>query len=282
MEVMLITGSSGMLGSAAIQYYKKKYKCVGVDIKPDINTNKVIDLSKKLDVNKLFMNLNPKYVLHCAAMIDVDKCENNKKSAENANVLSTYNLAQACKVFDSKLIYVSSNMVFDGKRETSYNELDEASPINFYGQTKYMGERMALKSKQPLIVRTNIVGLKENSFFHWINNEIKNDHEINLWEDVYFNAISVYDLVKYIELIINKHGIYHITSRDYISKLEFGKLIRDRLNKKTLLISSKYHGAIPRPKNAVLNCSKFENEMKINLPTIKQTIDQLYNKLDGR
>lgn len=274
---MLITGAAGMLGSEAMEYYGKKYTCIGTDIVKDYYTDSLIDITNYTDVLNLFNEIKPDIVLHCAAMINVDECELNYNKAHNINTLATLNIADICSHINAKLIYISTSMVFDGYSKTPYIETDETAPLNVYSHTKYEGERLIMdRVKNHLIIRTNIFGTKPGSFGMWIYDTLKNGQDIRLYKNIYFNTLYVPDFLKHLEMIIDKTGIYHLSSRDSMTKLEYGQLMKEKtFYNQSKIYSSNYSDmAVKRPRHAVLDCSKFENETGVKLPTIDETMEK--------
>ncbi|MGV8130863.1 MAG: SDR family oxidoreductase, partial [Candidatus Pacearchaeota archaeon] len=212
---------------------------------------------------------------HCAALIDVDYCEKNKVKCYDTNVHGTKNIAIACDLRDIYLLYISSSMVFDGDSGIAYTENMEANPINMYSLSKYLGERYIIDGNEGLIVRTNIIG-ESKGFFKWIYDSVKKGEKIKLYKDLYFNTIYINTFADCLKKLIDKRekGLYHIASKDYMSKYEFGKLVESVFGLQGNIVSISYNSVIPRPKKAVLNCSKYEKEFG-KLPTIKETLKKI-------
>jgi dTDP-4-dehydrorhamnose reductase len=269
---MLITGSNGMLGRVAIEYFSKEYYVFGIDLNGD---NKC-DITDEKELSKVFKKFKPDIVLHCAAIIDVDYCEKHLDPAFSVNVNGTGCLIKYCKKYNSKLIYISTSMVFDGKQKKSYIESNIPFPINIYSVSKKYGELVSLSKNDSIIIRTNIIGL--NGYFYWVYNKILNKEEMGGYSNINFNAIYVNDFVKYIDMLIKakKRGIYHITSRDWVSKYQFAKMLEKEMRVKGNVHKTEYlNKEVKRPLNAVLDCSKFEKEFKLKLPTIKETLKKV-------
>jgi dTDP-4-dehydrorhamnose reductase len=268
---MFITGSEGMLGKEAMKYFSNCYNCQGIDF-----VNKQ-DITNKKQMEKLFKSFKPDIVLHCAALIDVKYCESHWKETEIVNIIGTRIISELCNQYKSKLVYISTSMVYDGKKYRTYSENDRAgidTALNNYALSKLCGEDEAKKCDDHLIIRTNIFGWKPNSFGEWIYRSIQDKENINLYKDMYFNCLYVEDFCKYLYplLLRNKTGLYNLTSRDYMSKYQFGNLMTKLLKSDYKFNSIIYNDIILRPKRAVLNCSKFENEIKMKLPTMKETM----------
>jgi len=272
---MIITGSDGMLGREAMTYFSDKHHVVGIDRKG--YNGYACDITEQQDMEKIFEKEKPNIVLHCAALIDVDYCQKHPEIAYHVNVKGTKIVSELCRKYNAKLIYISTSMVFDGVSKAPYSETDRPNPLNTYASTKNIGEWW-VEMGDDLIIRTNIIGLKEGSYFDWIYNKIKNNEEVGCYSDINFNAMYVKDFVKYIAMLIdnNKIGYYNITSRNWVSKYQFAVLLSKAMHEKGNIKKTQYiSNEIQRPKNAVLNCAKFEKEFNLKLPTIEETIEKV-------
>src|SRR3989344_1943628 len=154
MMKVLVTGGSGLLGSAVSAYFRDYY-----DV---ISTNDFIKKQK------------PDAIVHTAAIVSVDACEKNPKAAYNLHVEGARNIVQATKDSKCKIIYISTDYIFDGKKGR-YKETDEAMPINYYGKTKLEGESLVDLNKDA-VIRTSIFGwnavAEKKSFSTWIYDEL--------------------------------------------------------------------------------------------------------------
>lgn len=147
MKKILITGATGLLGSVLMQDKKlqEKYSVVGYGSSMDIR-----DYEKIWDV---FEKEKPDIVLHLAAYTDVLMAERDKAACYQLNVKGTRNIVEACDVFKAKLVYMSTEYVFDGEKG-NYKENDIENPVNFYGITKYMGEQEVHPLPGSVTIRT--------------------------------------------------------------------------------------------------------------------------------
>lgn len=136
-EKVLITGATGLLGTDLVSGLKGQFRALGVNS----SNFDIRDYDAVLD---FFKRMQPEVVLHSAAMVEVDGCETDPETANAVNVTGTENVAKACKEIGSRLVYYSTDYVFDGTKGSPYSEEDQTNPINVYGKTKLMGERKAL------------------------------------------------------------------------------------------------------------------------------------------
>ena len=144
-RTLCVTGASGLLGSKTVELARESYKPI-----PLHNTESLYPDSLKLDITSqkqaldLFSKLKPEIVIHTASETNVDKCETQKEHAWKVNAEGTLNMAKACKKVGAKLVYISTDYVFDGEKG-NYNEHDKPNPINYYGVTKLEGEKQVIK-----------------------------------------------------------------------------------------------------------------------------------------
>ena len=147
---VLVTGANGMLGQDLCPILEDN----GFEV---IETNHTdLDITNKLMIQRVFDEVNPDYVINCAAYTNVDKAETEKELAEKVNTLGTELIAKACARLDIPLVYVSTDYVFNGEKQTPYSTTDTPNPINYYGLTKYQGEEAIKKScNKYFITRTS-------------------------------------------------------------------------------------------------------------------------------
>ena len=232
---VFITGLAGMLGSNIAYKLKDDYVLSGVDLLT-VNMHGVdsynldaLDYEKTLQCLK---KIKPDVIIHTAAAVNVDKCETEPNNAKALNVEMTDNICKAADVIGAKVIYISTDAVFDGESQRLYNEEDKVSPINIYGKTKLEGENIVIKNKKNLILRTNIYGFNiqsKNSFGEWIYTSLMKDGELKMFTDIDFSPILVNDLSEIIDLSIKKDisGLYHACGTGYISKYDFGCKLKE-------------------------------------------------------
>jgi len=213
-----ITGASGMLGSALIAHLSKSYRVFatsrgrgveGKNIKWDcFNLTDIILLTEWLETTR------PDVVIHCAAITNVDLCEDNVKLATKLHIETTERISNFLDSYGGRLIYISTDSVFDGEKQGAYSESDLVSPLNVYAKTKMMGEKSVQSMNNGLVLRTNIIGWTQEgktSFVEWVVNRLNDNMPLNLFYDVYFSPLTIYELSFIIEKIIEKPilGLYH-------------------------------------------------------------------------
>ena len=200
---ILGTGLTGLIGSRIQELLKDKYQFENLSLTTSVD---VTDSEKILS---LITSSNASLVLHLAAKTDVDGCQKDKekdikilryedikeretawvkeKTAWGVNVIGTKNVINACARSGKKLIYVSTDFVFDGKKEKPYGEEDAPSPINWYGQTKYEGEKLVASSSLSWVILRLAYPYRANfqkrDFARVLIDRLKNGEKVSLITD---------------------------------------------------------------------------------------------------
>lgn len=262
-----ITGSEGQLGYDIIKELKKIQEA---DIlAPPL---KDLDITDKDKVIEVITSYQPDVIFHCAAYTAVDKAEENKKICYNVNVLGTENIVQAAKKCNAKVVYISTDYVFDGNKEGLYVENDKTNPINYYGYTKLGGEDIVRSLKDYLIVRISwVFGINGNNFIKTMLKLAETKDEISVVSDQVGSPTYTKDLAKLLVFMAlkDKVGIFNVTNEGYCSWYEFAKYIFEinKINIKVIPILSKdYKTLAKRPKNSKMSKKKLETENLEKLP----------------
>ena len=165
LEKILLLGAGGLLGKDLAGQLKGIYRVLGAK-------SADLDIRDSRAVNEYFQTMKPEIVLNAAAMVDVDKCENDREAAFAVNASGAENVARACRETGARLIHFSTDYVFDGAKGTPYIETDPVNPVNIYGQSKLEGERKVLEIlPQACVVRISWLfgAARENFVIKTIN-----------------------------------------------------------------------------------------------------------------
>ena len=280
-----VTGANGMLGKALLSQLSKSNEVFAtsrnIGLKNKNITWDCFDLTN-IDLLQTWLNkIKADVVIHCAAIIDVDFCEENIDLATELHVETTRAISSYMQLSKGKLIYVSTDSVFNGEKLEPYCETDKTDPLNTYAKTKLHGEEIVLSRDNGLVLRTNIIGWTnkdKTSFFEWLLKNLIEKKPINLFHDVYFSPLSVNELSLIIEKILSSHisGIYNCSSRDAISKYDFGLKMCEIFNLSSLNITSAsvdiMNFKAARPKNMALDVTKISSDLVYNLPSVVDSI----------
>lgn len=276
-----------MLGANIAYLLKDKYMICGVD-RVKINAIDIkIEQIDLLDFGKLRNNIihfKPDYLIHTAAMVNVDLCEEEREKAYNLNTKLTESIVDICNEIKCKMIYISTDAVFDGTKDRLYTEKDLTNPLNYYGMTKLLGERKVLECGH-IVVRTNIYGFNiqnKYSFGEWIYHSLQEDEKLNMFTDIDFSPILVNDLAKALTVLFkgDTSGLYHICASGCIAKYDFGCVLKKTFNIKsgeiTPAISDEFDFKAVRSKHMGMSNNKFCNEFNMILPSPVESINRFY------
>jgi len=288
---VLTTGAAGMLGATLVERWHKKFNLYASD-KSNFTGNRAKEfmafdlLSKSYD--KLMDWAKPDIIIHCAAITNVDYCEEHPEKAQAVNAESVKKFLQSGRQF--KLVFISSDSVFpDGKHLAT--EEDKTSPKNIYGKSKVSGEKFILNAGEPhLILRTTIVGTNINprakGFVEWMLNAVKDGNVITLFDDVLFTPITIWHLADELEWIIKNKisGLIHVAGSEPISKYEFGIRICRRLGLDTDLIQKASIDNIKfrakRSKDQTLDSSYYQSMSNRVMPPVENTIEYIVQNFE--
>lgn len=180
-----ITGGSGLLGGRIATVADDECELV-LSHNSNATENSVkCDITNENEVKNIITKENPDVIIHCAAMTNVDLCEDKIDDAYKINGDATGYLAKAAEDVGAKIIYVSTDFVFDGKKG-NYKETDEVNPLGIYAKSKYDGEVQLQKySSNWAIARVSVLyGWHDRlNFTSWVINELRNNNEINIVTD---------------------------------------------------------------------------------------------------
>jgi dTDP-4-dehydrorhamnose reductase len=272
MKVFII-GASGLVGSHCLSYFKVK----GIDALgshknyPTQETVHFDLLNKNCFDILLKMDFTPKVIIHCGALTNVDYCEINEQESKMETLISTEILVDYCKENEIKLVYISTDYVFDGERGP-YLEDAEVNPINIYGKHKLQAERSVSELNNFLIARiTNVYGEEDRSknfiahLFRCLTSSI--DKNFNLAYDQFATPIYAQDIARMLYLLIsdNKTGVYHLASTDYYNRYQLAKKVQSYYNCNTSvklnpILTSQLNQIASRPLNGGLLNHKFSGE----------------------
>ncbi|MEK7309002.1 MAG: aminotransferase class I/II-fold pyridoxal phosphate-dependent enzyme, partial [Nitrospirota bacterium] len=285
---LLITGVSGLLGNNLAHYFKGKYEILGlynsypVDI-GGIYTEKC-DISNEGSIKKIINGFSPSVIIHCASLTNIEQSEADKNHTKKINVLSTRNISGNTVGRDIKLVYISTDAVYDGIKG-NFSEGDRVSPLSYYGMSKYEGELEVEKTANSLIFRTNIFGWNiqdKKSLGEWMLGELKANKKINCFKDVYFSSIYTFEFARVIDIAIREdlNGTYNCGASDMCSKYEFAQKIADcfGLDKKLIkpISIDEFNFKAKRGKQLTLNVDKLQKRLNYKLPGISQSVEAFY------
>ena len=250
-----------MLGRDLTEALARKYEVYGRDIE-DFN------ITREKETMDSISGIRPDIVVHAAAYTDVDGCESQVELAHSVNGGGTRNVASVCKELGSKMVYMSTDYVFDGTKSGAYSEEDPTCPINTYGRSKLEGERWVRSMVgQFVIVRTGwLFGRWGSNFVKTILRLAKEKRALSVVNDQVGSPTYTVDLSQAIGALMEKRctGIYHITNGETCSWYEYAREILAMSGISGIPVhpisSDQLNRAAKRPHNSVFARGKFERE----------------------
>lgn len=228
----LVTGCKGQLGYDIVRELNSRgiYDILALDVDD-------MDITDKRIVDKVISEYKPEYIFHCAAYTQVDKAEENAELAYKINGEGTKNIADAARNVGAKLVYVSTDYVFDGTidKDGVYQVDSIPNPKSIYGKTKLKGEEYALKNEKTFVVRTAwVFGINGNNFIKTMLKLSENHDELSVVNDQIGSPTYSVDLAKKLVDLMNteEYGIYHITNEGFCSWADFAEYILKDTNTK--------------------------------------------------
>lgn len=288
-----LTGATGLVGSRFFDLLKSKYEIIPV------SSSYGVDITDKNKVYKFLSSKNPALIVHMAAKTNVDSCEEDRaedlkkfknskvlknsqvisenlgggewkgsNSAFGINVVGTKNLADYAQKSGIKMIYISTDFVFDGEKNGEYTEDDSTKPINWYGQTKLWGEQVL--PNEALITRVSYpFGYKskiKKDFVWGLVDLLLNQDIARLISDQIITPTFIDDIVWGLDFLIEKQatGVFNLVGNNFLSPYEIGVAISREFGFPEIKIETTtrellYKGRAPRPFNVKLKNDKLRN-----------------------
>lgn len=280
---ILITGANGQLGMSfrkiAPQHPEHNFSFFG---------SKQLDITSPSSIQKAFKETQPDVIINCAAYTAVDRAEDEPEKAYTVNAEGVKNIVNACKEFNSALIHISTDYVFDGMKGSPYTESDETNPINVYGESKLAGEQHVINSNlKSLVIRASWVYSEYGSNFVKTMLRLgKERASISVVDDQLGSPTYAGDLAEACLIIIgqqekwvNERKVYHYSNEGSISWYEFAQEImcQAKLNCIVNPVNSEsYPTRARRPHYAVLNCSLIRNRFILDTKPWRESLKEIF------
>jgi len=277
---VLVTGVKGQLGYDVVkELEKRQIEAVGVDIEE-------MDITDGDSVKRVLGEAKVDAVIHCAAYTAVDAAEENEAICRKINVDGTENIAKVCKDLDIKMMYISTDYIFNGEGERPWEPEDEAGPKSVYGQTKYEGE---LKVKEYLekyfIVRIAwVFGINGKNFVRTMINVGKTHDTLTVVNDQYGSPTFTYDLARLLVdmIVTEKYGVYHATNEGICTWYDFACAIFKEAGMNVTVkpvTSAEYGAKANRPSNSRMSKEKLTENGFEKLPTWQDALHRYVPEL---
>ncbi|MEE8886441.1 MAG: dTDP-4-dehydrorhamnose reductase [Eubacteriales bacterium] len=300
---VFVTGVAGQLGHDVMnELAKRGYEGVGTDLAPEYSgvadgsaVTKMpyvsLDITDAAAVSKVIAEVKPDVIVHCAAWTAVDAAEDEDKQPKvmKINVDGTQNLANAAKAIDAKMVYISTDYVFNGQGTEPWKpDCKDYAPLNVYGKSKLGGELAVSKTLDKyFIVRIAwVFGLNGKNFIRTMLNVGKTHDEVRVVNDQIGTPTYTYDLARLLVDMIetDKYGYYHATNEGgYISWYDFTKEIYRQAGLKTIVtpVTTAEYGLskAARPFNSRLDKSKLRENGFTPLPDWKDALHRFLTEI---
>ena len=250
---VLVTGADGQLGHDVVKVLQEQ------NINVIACNRGILDITDESACYTIIQQHMPEIIVHCAAYTAVDQAEQNVVEAYRVNAAGTRNITVAAEQIGAKLIYMSTDYVFDGFTTSPYHEYDNTNPLSVYGKSKRAGEVLVQTlSSRYFIVRTSwVFGLQGNNFVKTMIKLAAERKELNVVHDQIGSPTYTLDLAHFISLLMNteRYGIYHVSNDGSCSWYEFACEIMRLIGKEITIMpctTEDFPRPAPRPKHSTM------------------------------
>ena len=296
---ILITGANGLLGQALVRRLSQNREfdvlATARDDAPRFDGGSCgyapLDVTQPDAVENVFEDFAPNVVINCAAMSNVAECDENRNEAWAVNARAVKRLAKHCHETRARLVQVSSDFVFNGKRGP-YDEDARPDPVNYYGRAKLAGENAVREAGRSnwAIVRTVLLygtgqGLSRSNVVLWMIDELSQGHQLHIVDDQYRTPTHVDDLATGIKRLVDreKTGIYHISGRDLVSIYELACAVARVFDLDASLIepvsSDFFEDDVDRPPHTGFIVDRAEAELDYDPRSLQDGLHDLKDRL---
>ena len=272
---ILVTGVKGQLGYDVMnELAKRGHTGIGVDVEE-------MDITDAEKVEQVIKESEVEAVIHCAAYTAVDAAEDNAELCHKINAEGTENIAKVCKELDLKMIYISTDYVFNGEGTRPWEPDDEREPLNVYGQAKYEGELAVEKylEKYYIVRIAWVFGVNGKNFIKTMLNLSETHDELSVVNDQIGSPTYTYDLARLLVDMVetDKYGRYHATNEGLCTWYEFATEIFRQAGKEITVhpvTSDQFPSKARRPHNSRMSKDKLEANGFDRLPTWQDALNR--------
>lgn len=292
---LLVIGANGFTGRRILSSLSAEstYEVTGCSLRPDIMPGSGdyrfyrADINDHLAIGELFRAVTPDVVINTSALSVPDYCETHPEEAYATNVSAVEHLARCCARTKSRFLHLSSDFVFDGESRTLYTEQDLPAPVNYYGETKRLGERAVVEACEDYaILRVVVVYGKalpgqHGNILQLVKNRLENHQEIRVVSDQWRTPTWVNDIASGVALLLPSvaTGIYHICGGECLSISEIAYRVADYFHLDSSLIhpvtTEEMREATPRPRFSGLSIEKARRELGYSPVSLEEGMREL-------
>ena len=289
MQRILVPGVSGLLGINLAHEIMRDFEIVGMDRGKLMNAPFKIWKADLLDagvVDTVLDSVRPDWVINCAALANLEDCENNPSLARTLNTDLPGQMAKACELRDISFAHISTDAVFDGTKRGFYTENDAPNPLGVYSQTKLDGEYKVMnENNNAMIARVNFYGWSlsgKRSLAEFFHHNLANHKSISGFTDVIFCPMFVNHTARTLAKMLEKElsGIYHLVGTQPMSKYQFGMELARKfgLNEKDIEPKSINSSNLTarRSHNLALSTHRLSTDLGESLPEFSTGLDEFF------
>jgi dTDP-4-dehydrorhamnose reductase len=300
---ILVIGGGGQVGSKIIQQAEDRFDVYATyqTRRPPMDESRIfkIDKTNREATFSVFETCQPEIAIDTAALHNVDYCETHKDQASAVNMEGTKNVAEACRKHGARMIFVSTDYVFDGEKG-NYAEDENPNPVSHYGLTKLEAERMIGQTcsdyaiARPSVIYSYVPPAKEESssgkplnFAMWLIQKLVKKEPVKIVTDQYSSPTLADNLGETLLKLAESKviGVYHAAGRTRLSRYELSLKIARKLKFDEKLVSSittdQLKQLARRPRDSSLDVTKIERDLGLRMPTIDEALDQFSKQFAG-
>ncbi len=285
--LVVITGKSGQLGwelQQLVKEYSGHFNFL-------FTAREELDLGNPSSIPQFFEKIKPAYFINCAAYTAVDKAETEKESAYAINAEAVGVIARCCADANAVLVQVSTDYVFNGNEPSPRKPTDAADPVNYYGYTKWMGEKLALENNpQTLVIRTSWVYSEHgHNFVKTMLRLMREREEIKVVNDQVGSPTYAASLAEAILTVLmafengnRQYGVFHFSNAGVISWYDFALAIRDMAQLSCCVLpqpSSAYPTPAKRPFYSVMDTTAMQEIFSVKPVAWQTALQECINKI---
>ncbi len=279
---VLVTGAKGQLGYDVVRELERRgIEAVGVN-------SREMDITDAARVDRVIKAASPDAVIHCAAYTAVDAAEENEAVCRKVNVDGSQNIAKVCRELDIKMIYISTDYVFDGQGSKAWETEDERRPVSVYGQTKYEGELAVqeILDKYFIVRIAWTFGINGKNFVKTMLKLAETHDTITVVNDQFGSPTYTRDLAGLLADMVQteKYGVYHATNEGFCSWYDFACAIFKEAGVKVNVVpvtSAEYGAKANRPMNSRLSKEKLTESGFERLPSWEDALKRYIAELNA-
>ena len=303
MKKILIFGISGLTGYKIARKATASYEVYGTYNFRPVNIDNCftykMDISDKDQISQIFSEIKPDIVVNTTALHNVDYCQDNQNEADKINTKAVKLVHENSEKFGSRFVHISTDYVFDGTKNTPYDENDGTNPLSYYGKTKLAGEKI-LENTKHLVLRPSVVygwtplelaGITSSSgkpmnFALWALTKLSKREPLRIVTDQFASATLADSLAESILKMVesNKSGLYHVSGLSCESRYGFTIKLAEKFGHDTSLVSpitsESFMQKAKRPSYSCLNCEKAIKDFGLKLLTTDESLDVMKNQIE--